>query len=105
MLAECLQVYATLIGVMSTRLIQEAAAGYGISEDLLLGQEAKAIAKRYLEDCIEGIRDDLKNQSDGAIRVIEKVMTEQIASVSSSERLLRFKRTLNLQTLSASSLR
>jgi uncharacterized protein YaaW (UPF0174 family) len=104
LLGEHLQVPPTDLALMSTRLIEEAAAGYGISEDLLLSQQAEAVANKYLEDCIEGLREQLKKQGKDAIKATEQVMSQQIASMSPAERL-EIQRALNLETLSASSLR
>jgi len=86
---------------MSTRLIEEAAAGYA-SADLLLSQQAEAVAKKYMEDCIEGIRDHLKKQGEDEIRATERVIADQLATMSASEKL-EMQRALNLQALSASS--
>lgn len=104
LLSERLQVDAANVDLMSTRLIEEAAAGYGISTDLLLSQQAEAVATKYMEDCIEGIRDHLKKQGEDEIRATERVIADQLATMSASEKL-EMQRALNLQALSASSLR
>jgi hypothetical protein len=99
-----LQVPSSDLALLSTRLIEEAAAGYGISEDLLLSQQAEAVAKKYLEDCIEGVREQLRKQGDDEIRVTERIMADQIAGMTPSQRL-EIQKALNLPTLSASALR
>lgn len=103
-LASRLQTDASDLGVLSTRLIEEAAAGYGISADLLLSQQAEAIAIRYMTECIEGLQEQLKKQGDDEIKVTEGIMAKQLASLTPAERL-EIQKALNLQTLSASSLR
>jgi uncharacterized protein YaaW (UPF0174 family) len=104
LLAERLEVPESDMELLSTRLIEEAAAGYGISEDLLLSQQAEAIYRKYLEDCIEGIREQLKKQGQDEIIATDRAMAEQLARLSETERL-EIQKALNLQTLSASSLR
>ena len=103
-LASRLQVSASDLGLLSTRLVEEAAAGLGISEDLLISQQAEAVANEYLKDCFEGVREHLKKQGDDEIRVTEDVMSKQLAAMTDTERL-EIQRALNLQTLSGSSLR
>lgn len=103
-LAERLQADVTAIGSMSTRLIEEAAAGYGISEDLLLGQMAEAVAKRYLEECVEGLKDTLRAQNDKDILITEDLITEQLGKMSAAERL-EIQKALHLKTLSGTSVR
>lgn len=103
-LAERLDVPSYDPELLSTRIIEEAAAGYGISEDLLLSQQAEAISRKYMEDCIEGIREQLKKQGQDEINATDRAMAEQLARLSDSERL-EIQKALNLQTLSASSLR
>jgi uncharacterized protein YaaW (UPF0174 family) len=104
LLSERLEVASSDLEFLSTRIIEEAAAGYGISENLLLSQQAEAISRKYMEDCIEGIREQLKKQGQDEINATNRAMTEQLARLSESERL-EIQKALNLQTLSASSLR
>lgn len=104
LLSERLDAPESDLELLSTRIIEEAAAGYGISEDLLLSQQAEAIYRRYLEDCVEGIREQLKKQGQDEINATDRAMTEQLARLSETERL-EIQKALNLQTLSASSLR
>jgi hypothetical protein len=103
-LASRLQVGASDLGLLSTRLIEEAAAGFDVPEDLLISQQAEAVAQKYLENCIEGVRDLLKKQGDDEIKVTEDVMSKQLAAMTAAERL-EIQQALNLQTLSGSSLR
>lgn len=49
-LASRLQVDASDLGLLSTRLIEEAAAGFDVSPDLLISQQAEAVAEKYLEE-------------------------------------------------------
>lgn len=104
LLAEHLQIPPTDLALLSTRLIEEAAAGYGISEDLLLSQQAEAVANKYLQDCIDGVREQLRKQGNDAVKATEQAMSQQIAKMSPAERL-EIQKALNLETLSASSLR
>jgi uncharacterized protein YaaW (UPF0174 family) len=104
LLAERLDISSSDLELLSTRIIEEAAAGYGISEDLLLSQQAEAIAQKYMEDCIEGIREQLKKQGQEEISATDRAMAEQLARLTENERL-EIQKALNLQTLSASSLR
>lgn len=104
LLSERLDAPESDLELLSTRIIEEAAAGYGISEDLLLSQQAEAIYRKYLEDCVEGIREQLKKQGQDEINATDRAMTEQLARLSETERL-EIQKALNLQTLSASSLR
>ncbi|HXE08232.1 MAG TPA: hypothetical protein VN612_10070 [Acidobacteriaceae bacterium] len=104
LLAERIEVPSSDLELLSTRIIEEAAAGYGISEDLLLSQQAEAISRRYMEDCIDGIREQLKKQGQEEINATDRAMAEQLARLSDEERL-EIQKALNLQTLSASSLR
>ena len=103
-LSSRLQTDPSDLGVLSTRLIEEAAAGYGISEDLLLSQQAEEVASRYMTDCIKGLQEQLKKQGDDEVKVTEGIMAKQLASLTPAERL-EIQKALNLQTLSASSLR
>ena len=104
LLAERLQVQEGNLGVLSTRLIEEAAAGFDISEDLLLSQQAEAVADRYLKDCLQGLQEQLKKQGLNEVKVTEAVMAEQISTLSPAQKL-EMQRALNLDSLSASSLR
>lgn len=104
LLSERLDAPESDLELLSTRIIEEAAAGYGISEDLLLSQQAEAIYRKYLEDCVEGIREQLKKQGQDEINATDRAMAEQLARLSETERL-EIQKALNLQTLSASSLR
>jgi len=104
LLSERLDTPESDLELLSTRIIEEAAAGYGISEDLLLSQQAEAIYRKYLEDCVEGIREQLKKQGQDEINATDRAMAEQLARLSETERL-EIQKALNLQTLSASSLR
>lgn len=104
LLSERLDAPQSDLELLSTRIIEEAAAGYGISEDLLLSQQAEAIYRKYLEDCVEGIREQLKKQGQDEINATDRAMAEQLARLSETERL-EIQKALNLQTLSASSLR
>jgi hypothetical protein len=82
-----LQVPCSDLALMSTRLIEEAAAGYGISEDLLLSQQAEAVANKYWEDCKEGTKEQLRKQGDDEIKITEQVMSERIKSMTPAEKL------------------
>ena len=73
--------------LLSTRINEEAEAGYGISEDLLLSQQAEAIYGKYLEDCVEGIREQLKKQGQDEINATDRAMAEQLARLSETEHL------------------
>ena len=41
---------------------------------LLLSQQAEAIAQKYMEDCIDGIREQLKKQGQDEIKATERAM-------------------------------
>ncbi len=103
-LASRLGIPSTDNGTLSTRLIEEAAAGYDISSDLLLSQQAEAVAAKYLEDCVKGLQEQLKKQDPTQVRITEQLIAKQIAAMTPEERL-EIQKALNLQTLSASSLR
>ncbi len=92
------------IGILSTRLIEEAAAGYDISSEILLSQQAEAVAAKYLEDCVKGLQDQLKKQDAAQLRATEQIISKHIEAMTPEERL-EIQKALNLQTLSASSLR
>ena len=76
-LATRLKVSAADFGLLSTRLIEEAAAGYDLPEGLLLSQLAELVAKRYIEDCVEGVREQLRKQGADHIRVTEQMLGRQ----------------------------
>ena len=99
LLSERLDTPESDLELLSTRIIEEAAAGYGISEDLLLSQQAEAIYRKYLEDCVEGIREQLKKQGQDEINATDRAMAEQLARLSETERL-EIQKALNLQTFS-----
>lgn len=103
-LSEMLQVSSVDLGLMSTRLIEEAAAGLDISEDLLLSQQAELVADAYMKQCLEGLREELKKQDPEAVRKTEASLAEELAKMSPADRLA-IQKSLNLRSLSAQSLR
>ena len=50
------------IVALSNKLVDEAANGMGISEDLLVSQRAHLVADKFLEECIKGTQEALKKQ-------------------------------------------
>lgn len=103
-LASNLKIDPSDIGLLSTRLIEEAAEGYGISSEILLSQQAEAVAEAYLKDCIEGVQEHLRKQNSEEIRLTEGVLAQRLAEMTPAERLA-IQKALNLENLSASSLR
>lgn len=104
LLGERLEVSSSDVELLSTRLIEAAAAGYGISESLLLSQQAEAIAQQYLRDCIDGISEQLRKQGEEEVTATDRALTEQLGRLTDEERL-EIQKALNIQTLSAASLR
>ncbi len=92
------------VAFMSSRIIEEAAAGYAVSEDLLPSQQALAIAKKYMEDCQEGLREKLRSQSAEQVQETERILKETLARLTANEKL-EIQKALELDTLSASSVR
>lgn len=94
----------TDIGLLSTRMIEEAAAGYDISSEILLCQQAEATAARYFEECVKGLQDQLKRQDATQTHITDDLISKQIEAMTPEERL-EIQKALNLQALSAASLR
>jgi hypothetical protein len=103
-LAERLQVDVHDLGTMSTRLIEEAAAGMDISSDLLLSQQADQIAINYLKQCEEGIQEKLREQTSDEAAASERDLGALLDKLTPVERL-EIQKSLNLEHLSAKSLR
>jgi hypothetical protein len=89
---------------LSALLIREAAAGLDIDQDLLLGQQAEEIAKRYWKTCLEDIEKQLKKQSPEEARRMERSIAERLAAMTPAERL-ELQKTLNLSSLSGEAVR
>lgn len=103
-LAERLQVEVHDLGTMSTRLIEEAAAGMDIPSDLLLSQQADRIQTEYLKQCEEGIREKLREQTSDEATASERDLAALLNKLTPVERL-EIQKSLNLEHLSAKSLR
>jgi hypothetical protein len=103
-LAERLQVDEHDLGTMSTRLIEEAAAGMDVPSDLLLSQQADQIAIKYLKQCEEGLKEKLREQTFDEAAASERDLAALLDKLTPIERL-EIQKSLNLEHLSAKSLR
>lgn len=89
---------------ISTQLILEAAAGFGIDEDLLLGQQAELVAKQYWKETLEQIRKQLAKQDPTEARATEQLIAQRLREMTPSERL-EMQRTLGLSSVTAENVR
>jgi hypothetical protein len=103
-LAERLQVDEHDLGTMSTRLIEEAAAGMDVPSDLLLSQQADQIAIKYLKQCEEGIKEKLREQTSDEAAASVRDLAALLDKLTPIERL-EIQKSLKLEHLSAKSLR
>ncbi len=92
------------LGVISTRLIEEAASGMEISEDLLLSQQAEAVAERYMQDCLKALQEKLRKQNGDEVRATERMLAEYLASMTAAQKL-EMQKALKLESLSSGTLR
>lgn len=104
LLSERLSVGQDGLGPLSVKVITEAAKEFGISEDLLLSQQAERVAEEYIKECVKGTQELLRKQGYGEVAATEAALSDRIAQMSASEKL-EIQRALGLHELSGKSLR
>ena len=89
---------------LSATLVREAAAGLDIDENLLLGQQAEEVTRKYWNSCLEDIKKQLKKQSKEQAESMNRMIAARLASMTPAERL-ELQKTLNLANLSGEAVR
>jgi hypothetical protein len=92
------------IELLSAFLIREAATGLNVDENLLLGQQAEEVTRRYWKSVLEQIKEHLKKQSPQEAVKMERLIQDRLSAMTPFERL-ELQKALNLPDLSGNALR